>query len=451
MRTASFLALALPLAAGCDPCHGYEGTVVTDPLDLVGDEEVSGLQAAVDEWLGWVGPDRVCVTEVSFADEPDDGSSLILGPTWEVRVDPAASPVPAVRSSLCLALDHEEHLSEALAEVLGSDDAEQDFLNGCFQGAPAPGWEAQVAAACGTTHYTDRERFLLDEVYVNAPVGRVDGDLALTAGTPVRVPGVTYLGDLVGAGDHLALLERVREEETLRVHRVDPETGEATVPVEVDGDAGSLFGGDAAVFAVREGDGDTAHVIGADGAVTTVSVDAEVVYREGIVSEGTLYVYDGLVEGFTAVDLATGVSTEIPLPTTEAPRSITVSDLAPVEGGVVAELLDAEIEVDGDMVSIGVHGYTIARWDAASGEWTTLATDFRGSLHGRLADGRVFATLYAAAGPVFAAYDPAADMLHLSDDLCADTAYIAAVAGGRPWSGVIEGETAVFTPHTYAP
>lgn len=452
MRTALLVTLVLPLAAGCDPCAGYDGTVVTDPLDLVGDEEVSDLQATVDEWLAAVGPDRVCVSEVAFANEPD-GYALIMGPTWRIRIDPSASPVPAVRSSLCSALDQEEHLSDDLGVILESDRPEVDFLNGCFQGPPSPGWDAQVLAACGELRYDERERFLLDEVYVNAPVGRVDGDLALAAGTPVRGAGLANAYGAVPAGDDVAFIEREHTEgaEGLRVRYVDLATGEVTVPIEWTGThiSASLVGGDRPVLVQREGEVETAYLFDADGVVETVTLDGEAIYQEGVVSGETLYAYHRLVVGLTAVDLATGAVREIPLPTTEAPRTITVSGLVAVEGGLVAELLDAEIVTDGDATTIGVYGYTIARWDAATEEWTTLADDFHGSLHGTLADGRVLATLYAGSGHVFAAYDPTADALHVSDDVCAHTADVAFVAGGRPWATAQDGDDVLFTPWSY--
>lgn len=437
---------------GCARCGGD-----AEVVDLTGawsTDQLAALRAALGVWTEAIGEGRVCIDRVEVG-ETLDGEVRAGGGV--VRVDPDAPyPESQLYEGLCTLLDAEEGLT-ARAAAVDPEDGERLFSAWCSRGPPDEGWVAQVDAACGGTALSALDWFFLDEVYPHTPPARTDGDLTATIEAPIVLPGL--FGDGGGvlgyAPDHDAPLLELVDPEGWRLVRVDPVSG-ATTELESGPRDGNLsravYGG--------EGGAVLADWDSVEGTVRLEVLDTGVTYvipvspaaswgMSGTVADGWLYLASGWVETepVVAVDLETGEVRSIELPHVGLGDEVLADGLAAVRGGFVVTGLEADVTIDGDMISIGIAARILYRYDRATGTFTELTRDLSHlSSTGVVGADLLVGTLWGDAGRVLGAYAVDDDRLLVSDDVClSETGDPAFVAGDRAWLLAAQGEDLVLT------
>ena len=140
------------------------------------------------------------------------------------------------------------------------------------------------------------------------------------------------------------------------------------------------------------------------------------------------------------VDLADGSLSAVALP--EWPREGTdllVSQIWPLGDSLAVGFIDADVEVDWDFIQISVYDNIMAQY---SGEWTERTRGLDLLVTGSVGD-LLLGSVYSDAGRAVAAYDVAADTLHLSDEIC--------LSGGHPSYPRLSAGATMFLPQDVGP
>jgi len=271
------------------------------------------------------------------------------------------------------------------------DDGSVDFPQVCAWGPGDIDWIDPILSACGGDKLGERERYMADHVYVNGPRGRIDAELSGTMGEPIPHPG-----SLVQLGDRMLVVrgERVDDIRTDTAVLFDPVTG----------------------------------------------VEEELWERTG---EHDLYGVGGR-EG--AVLVVVGASTLIDLPAPPDGLQQLVSAVEAVDDGMVVQLESADVSVEGDAISIGVHGYGTWRYQDESKSWTLLTTGLYMLTAGTDSQGRVVGSTFSDAGRALVAYDPDTDQLLVSDEVCLWDDYPHMVTGDTLWLSTTRAGERVYEP-----
>lgn len=381
-------------------------------------------QTEVSTFLGWM--EHRCVATVVLTENAPPGGERWRTPEgWHHSVHPLEAQTPTVQRLLCesYALEYRPHLATG---VFG-EDAYDGFIEACAQG-PSQRRFPEQAVACGEPAWSDLERFMDTKIFVNHEVIRAD-DVALALQTTVQRPRFLYAGSDVRRVDG-------GHEIRGRTDRLDLLT--------VDGERS---------YALPEG-----------------------YYQAWGADPTTGYVIERFVERFSAVDLATGEVTPIPVEwpqhtnihssdasaTTEdwfvvgsppnydwpgelwafpkaGGTALTVDAPAPPPGvlyssidgmwrdprglnQIVARVSFQDVYRDYDFSTVFVRDTKLMRIDLPSGASTVLQIppDVRfWDIEGVLDDGRMVARIHLDEGVLVGLFDPDTGDLQVSSDVCA--------------------------------
>jgi hypothetical protein len=415
-------------------CPEEAAVEIEDRQGLLSEEERADLAALYSTIAGYMDADDVCVEKVVVRSGEESsrlGQRLYLG-----AEDPDLEGT--FYWILCEIMAEKRDYNDGSLEWFGPD-GDHSFQTICQLGPPNASWIDEVQAACGGDQLGDRDRFMLEEVYPEAPRGRVDGALAATAGTGVDVEGLIAPGSygylFAQAGGHLLFLRTPANVETgtLELLRIDPVGGSWEVvwagPWTSDTRATLAHGPEYGALLMQSAYGEpvTAITVGPDGAVAAWETPLTDINSADYATDGQRLIFGtGYPWEFplVVVELASGEVAELPTPELdlEGP-SLLVNGLQAGSDGIVAELADADVESSYDFVSIGIHGYILARYDWEEGRWEELTRDLHildvGFVDGRYLTGSV----YSDAGRALAAYDLEEDALLVNDSVCLEDGY----------------------------
>lgn len=415
---------------GCAPCDGYVGTTFVDADGLLGAGELDAMESALDEWLGWVGDGRVCLDRVEITPAGSEPSTDTFGASETVNVPADVDdPVEQLLGSACYTLGRDEELAvghEDWFPTAGSDLA-AGFAEVCLTGPPEVGWYEDVAAACGSTTISERDQYLVEVVYPNAPRARRDGAFDVTAAAELELGVFGGVDGAVQDGDTIAMYGLV--EDQVAVWRVDPATGDVTEVVATEG-SGALVGGpDGAVWIAHGAPFDAA--VPTDGSDPVLLV-GDLQSTDGAVSAGRLYLRSGGTpragDTLQVFDLETGEVSTIPLPEAPAPYTSWVASVLGWDGGIVAVLWDTTAE---DETILGYDAHLLA-WSPEAPEWRSIADGLWIDPVGIVDGERLVGTWVGGAEPAVVAYDLDDDQLLVSPGLCADVVH-PELALGAAW------------------
>lgn len=431
--------MLLLLALACRPCGELE---IRDPRARLSDEQHGELAAAHAEWIAWTGGGpRVCVDRI-VARELDSSVNLR---GRKLQVDPDVSdPTWAVRWAMCEILDEEEGHTAARPDIFG-EDARFPFAQVCSWGPWDPRWKEPIRTACGTDELSERDRYVADEVYTDAPSGRLDGALAATVGETIG----PIDGSKVAVGEQLLVLTTEYSEDPDQDSRalslLDPLTGEEQPLWSELGEAHTaLFGGrEGAALVVDDWAGTGKLVsVSPEGTVSEAPLSESPWIGRGTVGQGALWTStsDSRSAPLARFDLETGAISEITLPTAPEGQETLVWGIQALDDGLWLELAFAFVEVDYDFTVIATTAYEFWRYQPDDDSWSQLTEGVHLLDAGVDTQGRVAGSVFSEAGRLLAVYDVHADALLLSDDVCIDGAYPTVVTGDRVWRSVPLGD-----------
>jgi len=450
-RRALALVCIASAVAACDPCKGYDGLDIIDTTGTLSELELYALEQRTLDFLDWTPSEGLCLDALEVVEGDGGRGSLWREDGVLVAKHPAgADPYSDLYWLLCGALDWQADLSSHAPELFEGDREERAyaFAELCRYGPPDTEWQQQAEAACGIDEPSAETRFLDELVYPGAQPP-YDGPLGLTPGPGLRLEGIFEdhwsWGYAVAAGDDIAIVVRNSVKWGWRVVLAEPETGvweviwSAPAPTV---DWVGLSGGTQAVFTVDHADAKSTFVVDPQSwAIDEIAPEVRPP-SHGHVSDGWLYFRPSTASWLSggaiqAIELATGAARSIPLPRI-GPDPLVAMDngMAPAPGGVVIQVIQAEVEWDApDAVTIGAYEQGLYRYHADNDVFELLHEDLWLDPLGASADGQVIGRLWQGPAELLGGLDVASHELRVSDEICFDegTAEPTVVVGGVLW------------------
>ncbi len=227
---------------------------VRDPDGLAGEGVMDDIRTAITDFAAATGREGVCVPAVDVVGPLTHREELVCGdysrPRWSIRVSAERDCVSqqTVTHELCHAIDTMEGLSDAHPEEFPGDEVDtevyeeeirstEDFAQACEDGPQTYELDAAWDDACGDPVLDAGDRFVQENVYVDASrltventgvaLDIVDRSLPLDAETQVL--------DATGADGELWLTawHYVGEQRSTQLLRLDPVTGEVLGDIEL--------------------------------------------------------------------------------------------------------------------------------------------------------------------------------------------------------------------------